>query len=289
MGKQLKVVRQEFKARPDILLETFERLQKLLGSQLDTITVERAVFGIFFSGVKLNNGFGGVCFTPIKEIPEAVCCPSELKAMPESGKLKGMKVKSIVADMSARRSPLSRTLGVAVLNALSNMVWNSGAPIDYRVVSGADPLDCIKVPDDAYVVVIGALVPYMRMLRERGKPFCILEKDPRTLRSNELPFYAPAEKAAEKVPQADFLIITGATTINGTLESLLSLSKPTAQIVVVGPTASMLPEAFFCRGVTAIGGVRVTKADELLNIISEAGSGYHFLGKSAEKMVMMPK
>ena len=49
---------------------------------LDSITVERAAFGLFFSGVKLSTGHGGLCFTPVKEIPEAVCCPSSAKAMP---------------------------------------------------------------------------------------------------------------------------------------------------------------------------------------------------------------
>jgi len=51
---------------------------------LESITVERAVFGLFFSGVKLSTGHGGLCFTPVKEIPEAVCCPSSAKAMPFS-------------------------------------------------------------------------------------------------------------------------------------------------------------------------------------------------------------
>ena len=44
---------------------------------------------------------------------------------------------------------------------------------------------------------------------------------------------------------------------------------------MVGPTASMLPTGLFSKGVTMLGGIQVTKADELLDIISEGGSGYH--------------
>ena len=51
---------------------------------------------------------------------------------------------------------------------------------------------------------------------------------------------------------------------------------------MVGPTASMLPDAFFRRGVYAVGGVRVTDPDPLLDILAEGGSGYHFFGKYAE-------
>ena len=65
--------------------------------------------------------------------------------------------------------------------------------------------------------------------------------------------------------------------------------KPGAEIIVTGPTVSMLPDAFFKRGVTSLGGIAVTKADELLDVLSEGGSGYHFFGRSAEQTVIRPK
>ena len=58
---------------------------------------------------------------------------------------------------------------------------------------------------------------------------------------------------------------------------------------MTGPTASMLPDAFFKRGVTMMGGIVATKPDELLDVIAEGGSGYHFFGKSAERMVIRNK
>lgn len=82
------------------------------------------------------------------------------------------------------------------------------------------------------------------------------------------------------------LVVTGTTLINNTLEPLLALARPGASVVVVGPTASMLPGAFFRRGVTLLGGDRVTRPDELLDTIAEDGSGYHFFGKSAEKTIV---
>lgn len=57
-------------------------------------------------------------------------------------------------------------------------------------------------------------------------------------------------------------------------------------VIVTGPTASMLPEAFFKRGVTVLGGIAVTRPDDLLDLISQGGSGYHFFGKSAERLVV---
>ncbi|WP_207648223.1 Rossmann-like domain-containing protein [Desulfotruncus arcticus] len=52
--------------------------------------------------------------------------------------------------------------------------------------------------------------------------------DPSTLKPDEMPFYAHGDKAAEIVPQADVLVITGTTLINDTLEGLLKAAKPGA-------------------------------------------------------------
>ena len=91
------------------------------------------------------------------------------------------------------------------------------------------------------------------------------------------------------MPKADLMVITGVTVLNDTLPGLLELRKPGAEIIVTGPTVSMLPDAFFKRGVTSLGGIVVTKADELLDLLCEGGSGYHFFGKYAEQTVVRPK
>jgi hypothetical protein len=68
-----------------ILRETLAAISEILGPELDGLTVERAVIGLFFTGVKLSNGIAGACATPIKTIPEAVCCPTSVMAMPFPG------------------------------------------------------------------------------------------------------------------------------------------------------------------------------------------------------------
>lgn len=268
-----------------ILWETAHLLQQILGPEMDHISVQRAVIGIFFSGVKLSNGNGGICFTPVKEIPEAVCCPSSARAMPNSGKLAGQPV-SLYIEKLMHGGPLQKALAIAVLNALSSACWAKSAPVEYKLTMGIDPFEGKMLSDDTLVVVIGALVPYIKMLKRRGKPFYILENDPRTLKADELPYFRPREKAESCIAAADLLIITGTTLINDALEEILSQKRSEAEAVLVGPTASMLPEAFFRRGVTAIGGIMATHPDRLLDTLSEGGSGYHFYGKSAERIVI---
>ncbi len=269
----------------DILRETLYEIRNVLGDTLETLTIERTVIGLFFTGIKLNTGAGGLCFTPIKTIPEAVCCAGSARAMPSSEKLKNGKVIEFLQEMF-NGNPLKRTMGIAAMNALSTMCWKKRAPEAYEVRMGIDALDIITIPDDAYVVVVGAIIPALRVLKQRGKPFGILESDPLTLKEDEMKYYAPEEMVREKVPEADLLIITGTTLINDTLEGLLAMRKPGAHAIVVGPTASMLPHAFFRRDVTMLGGVTVTDADRILDVIAEAGSGYHFFGRGAERVVI---
>ena len=265
------------------LQECITEIEKAV--DLDSITVERAAFGLFFSGVKLSTGHGGLCFTPVKEIPEAVCCPSSAKAMPFSGKLRGRGVRAYLEDIFSENI-LRRTLGIATLNALSTLVWDKTEHPEYELLLGADAFDEIDVKKYRKTVVVGALVPIIRKLMQENADFHILEKDSRTLKEREMPYYLPPERAGECVPEADLLVITGVTILNDTLPGLLAMAKKDAEILVVGPTASMLPDCLFSKGVTMLGGIQVTKADALLDIISEGGSGYHFFGKYAERTVL---
>ena len=79
-----------------ILDETVAGVTEILGEELSTIAVERAAIGLFFTGVKLDTGHTGACATPIKTIPEAVCCPSSAMAMPFPGKMRGRPARELV-------------------------------------------------------------------------------------------------------------------------------------------------------------------------------------------------
>jgi len=271
-----------------ILREIADGVRAKLGTRLDSLTVERAVMGLFFTGVKLSDGSGGICATLNKDVPDAVCCPSSSAQIHPPGKIRGRKAIDFLDDLAAR-SPLRRILAIAVLSALCQAARKLAPPAGYAVRRGVDALDAVQVARDAHVVIVGAFVPVIKVMKARGQSFRILEKDPATLKADEMPFYAPAEQAPVEVPKADVLFITGTTLINDTLEPILAAAKPGAKIVVVGPTASLSPEPFFRRGVSLVGGVDVTNPDLLLDLLAEGGSGYHFFGKAADRIVMEPR
>jgi len=269
-----------------ILRETLAAIREVLGPELDGITVERAVIGLFFTGVKLNNGIAGACATPIKTIPEAVCCPSSAMAMPFPGKLKGRPAFDFAREALGDNG-IRRAAGIAAMNALADTCWRRRPHPETELRLGIDAFDATEIRRGDKVVVVGAFVPFLRELKRRHQPYLVLEQDPATLKADELPFFRPAEQAAAVVPEADVLLITGTTLINGTLEELLALARPTARVTMVGPTVSLLPDGFLRRGANILGTVRITDPDAFLDILAEGGSGYHFLGRTAQKVVLV--
>jgi uncharacterized protein (DUF4213/DUF364 family) len=268
-----------------ILVETVAAVTDILGRDLDGITVERAVIGLFFTGVKLSTGHAGACATPIKTIPEAVCCPSSAMAMPFPGKMKGRPAREIIKEAFSDHG-IRRGVGIAAINALAELCWERRPNPEVELLRGTDAFDANDFRPDDQTVVVGAFVPFLRELKRRKQPFLVLEKDPDTLKAEEMPFFRPAETAREVVPQADVLLVTGTTLLNDTLEDLLSWAKPEARVTVVGPTVGLLPDAFLKRGADYLGGVRISQPDAFLDLLAEGGSGYHFFGRVAEKVVL---
>src|SRR5580700_343378 len=268
-----------------ILGETIAAIGAILGPELDEIVVERAVVGLFFTGVKLTNGSAGSCATPIKSIPEAVCCPSSAMAMPFPGKLKGKPARDVIKEAFADHG-IRRGVGLAAVNALAELCWERRPHPLVELRRGIDAFDANQFRPDDQTVVVGAFVPFLKELKRRKQRFLVLEKDPDTLKAEELPFYRPAEMAREVVPQADVLLVTGTTLLNDTLEDLLSWARPEARVTVVGPTVGLMPDAFLRRGADILGGVRITEPDAFLDLLAEGGSGYHFFGRVAEKVVL---
>lgn len=268
-----------------ILRETLNILRDELGPEIDDFRIERAVAGLFFIGVKLTSGQAGSCATPIKEIPEAVCCPSSAMSMPFPGKLHGRAAMRI-AEEAISHTGVRRALGIAALNALAQVVADRRQNTTYDLIEGVDAFDAAEITPKDTAVVVGAFAPFLRALRTIGARHWVLEKDPSTLKPIEMPNFRPAQDYAEVIPEADVLLITGTTLINDTLMALLAVAKPTARIVIVGPTVTMVPDAFFTHGCTILGGVKITDPDRFLDILAEGGSGYHFFGKSAQKIVL---
>jgi uncharacterized protein (DUF4213/DUF364 family) len=268
-----------------ILIETAQLLKDKLALEYDTLTIERVTIGLFFTGVKLSNGAGGVSYTPVKDIPQAVCCPSSAGRIFDPFKINGMRIADVLTGLTSIE-PIKVSVAVASLNALSAYCWEKGLADNYNIQLDADAIDAVRMPDGNSIAVIGAFVPILRKLKGRAGKWWIIEQDPNTLKRDELKHFIPADQSEETIATADVLIVTGVTLVNHTLEGILKVARPDAEIAVIGPTASMLPDVLFEHGVRVVGGVWVKKPDELLDVLAAGGSGYHFFDNLAPRIVI---
>ena len=58
-------------------------------------------------------------------------------------------------------------------------------------------------------------------------------------------------------------------------------------ISIIGPTASLIPDAFFKSGLQVMAGVKILKPDLMIKILKQGGSAYHLLKESCEKIAFI--
>ena len=267
-----------------ILTETIDRVTDILRDELDHIVVERAVVGLFFTGVKLGTGEAGTCATPRDAAPGDICCPLETRRV-SFRRIAGRAAADVMQEALSDNG-LSRAVGIATLNALAERCWRRRPHPEVALLPGADAFDASEIRPGERVVVVGAFIPFLKELKRRGQPYLVLERGTAMLKAEELPFYRPAKDAAAVVPEADVLLVTGSTLLADTLEDLLALARPETRVTVLGPTVGMLPDAFLARGADILGSICITDPDGFLDLLAEGGSAPHFLGSCAEKIVL---
>ena len=248
------------------------------------ITPKEVRIGVFYTGVVLSTGHAGMSYTPVQEIPEAVCCPRSHAKMPQAGHLLNFSVYDLM-EYALDDNVLKAAVGIATINALSAILLEDDH-CPYKPSAFGNALDLIQMTGEDTVFMVGAFPPFIKRIQEITKKLFVIEKNPRTVGKGENIEIEPEARLQELIPQGDILIITGVTLVNHTLEPILKLARNARDVVIVGPTASVYPEPLFKRGVTVLGGVRVTDAAKMIHLIGEAGSGYDFFDQLAQKIVI---
>jgi len=270
------------------IVETIDLIKEKSPTSLEEIWIDDLVIGIFFTGVKLSTGHAGVAFTPIGEIPEAVCCPTTAARMPQAGGFEGSAVAEII-KYSIDPNVLKSAIGVATLNALSQFIAESTNGAQYEMVIDKDGFNLLEIKPHETVSLIGAFGPYIRRLKMMGNPFFIIEKNSQTLRLDEMKYFKPESEMRDALEKSSVAILTGTSIVNHTIDQILSLLRNGIRTAIIGPTASMIPDAFFKRGVHVMAGIEIQKPDTMIKILKQGGSGYHLMKECGEKIAFVKR
>jgi hypothetical protein len=86
----------------------------------------------------------------------------------------------------------------------------------------------------------------------------------------------PQREAPERLPGCDVALITATSIINHTVDGLLAAAANAREVVILGPSTPLVPEAFGERNVTMLSGVVVEDAGGVLRVVSEGGGTRQF-------------
>ncbi len=264
-----------------VIDETIELIRALYREHLRNITVDRIIAGIFFTGVKLSNGYSGISYTPVTEIHNEGGCIHVKGKQRETFRFKDTPVTDILALNT--EDMFVRTVQIVVLNALSACFMNGDR---YRIVEDQDPLDLLDLQRLQNVAMVGAIPPFLKRLKtERHLNLHLIERKKESVDHDEVRFLVPEDAIPDVLPQCGTVIITGAAIANGTIETLLDLTQEDATVIVAGPTAGFIPEALFARGVAIVSTALVAAPDRTLDLLAEGKGAYQLFAEQCVRKI----
>lgn len=169
-------------------------------------------------------------------------------------------------------------------NAVSSNFIESGR---YKVVYNTDPLDLMDIHSGKTITVAGAFQSYIDKISKTNSQLHVLELNEDAFFGGDKKYYVPANEYLRVLPQSDIVLITGLTLVNNTLDDLLANIKPGAQVSVLGTSIGFIPDVIFKNKVNIVGTMKITDAELLLKMASEAAAGYHVFKYCAEKICIV--
>lgn len=161
-----------------------------------------------------------------------------------------------LAEYARSDNPLEASLGVAAINSLLDVDERNAAEINAAAVLA-------ERGRGKNVALVGHF-PFIPKLRQAVGQLWVIEQRPSEGEYS-------AESAADVIPQADVVAITGTALINHTLDGLLALCRPSALVMVLGPSTPLSP-VLFEHGATIISGTRVIDKAAVLRTVGQGAT-----------------
>ena len=264
-----------------ILAEAAAVLQDAYGQSLEALTIERLVVGVFFVGIKLSNGRGGVAYTP----PEAVQNAGRRILRGGSPTVRGMRVNDVLTGDLVH--PFSGVIRLATLNALSAPLFTHGR---YALDGGDDLSTMERLFRGRRVCMVGAIIPLLKRLKDlHPAEVRIIDRKKETEEEAEAGYgiFVSPEETGRALSSCETAVFTGATVANGSIRDLLAQSPAHAAVAVVGPSAGFVSDPLFDRGVAMIGTSMITDIDRALDLLAEGGGGYRLFNGCIQKINLL--
>ncbi len=264
-----------------ILNQAYSHLDEKSVYTLKDLYILKVLFGVNMTYVELSDKSIGIAST----LHEKQTKPhKKFRHYGEfsPSKYSGQKVSDLFHTKV--ESDLVDTLKIAVLNALSSKQRESSG---YKIIENTDPIDLIKIISGQKITLVGAFRSYIDYLSEFDIELKVLELNEDIFCDEHKKFYVPANEYKDILPKSDIVIVTGLTLINNTIDGILDSINPESKLIVVGPSANILPQILFDNGADIIGATKYSNPELLFKLISEGASAYHLFEYCAQKICII--
>ena len=262
--------------------KVYQYAQQKFNGELGNLLISDVRIGVFLAGVKLSDGSYGVA---------SVIHSNEIHQLEKKDRdfgaftplhITGKRVSELFEF--PKNTTVVQILKIAVLNAYFHKFVMQNA---YSIRRNSDPIDSLNLHQYKKVVMVGAFNSYIQKISKHEVSLQVLELNEEAFLPQHRQFYVPAEQYKEILPQADLVIMTGLTLVNNTFDDLLAAVSPKSTSVIIGPSASILPDLFFENHIDIIGGTLITEPEKLFPLVSQGAAGYHLFEYCAEKISIL--
>ncbi len=246
LKKTLKILKDELKGR-----DIPETREVLIGKKFIAILLE---------------GYLGTGYAPRKDTPTC-------NVFKGAGTLHKSSAIDL-AEFASSGDPFERAIGVAALNALSQYLIdeNKGR---YNYYSNLNILKLLPLSPENKVGMVGVIGPFIEYLNKNSAEFIVVDDNPAIPVGKTKQGYIISHDI-ESIENVDILLMTGSTIIEHSLEGPLNAAKNARFKVVIGPTASWIPDIGFDLGLNAVCGMKFREPLKAFRTIMQGGGTMYF-------------
>ncbi len=181
--------------------------------------------------------------------------PHRQEQVRDAGRLHQKSIREL-AELAYSTQPLEAAIGVAAINSMLD--------VDESLAVEVNASEVLASRGRGKNVALIGNFPFIQQLRQSAGKLWVIEQHPV---NDEY----PAEAAADLLPQADIVAITGSALVNHTLDELLSFCQAASTVMVLGPSTPLSP-ILFKYGITILSGTRVVDEAAVIRTVSQGAS-----------------
>lgn len=161
-----------------------------------------------------------------------------------------------LAQRLAGGSAVERAIALAAVNALTDSVWRR---VGYEPPPAGNSLGDVQLGAQDHLGMIGFFPPLVKRVAEAGGRLSVVEMNAEMV-ARQRERFPNVHITLDRADLAPCNVVVGTSTmlLNDTLDAMLAAAPNAKRFAVIGPSAGLWPDALFERGVTLLGGTRVT-------------------------------